>query len=69
MTAPSIPQRAPTRLNRSRSAAWYARQERECLKAIVEAGKAHTEQEVADAEAALAVDPQERQQSLIEVSR
>lgn len=48
---------------------WYARQERECLKAIREAERRHTEQEVADAEAALAVDPQERQQSLIEVSR
>lgn len=49
--------------------AWFARQERECLKAIREAERRHTEQEVADAEAALAVDPQERQQSLIEVSR
>lgn len=48
---------------------WFKRQERECLKAIREAERKHTAQEVADAEAALAVDPQERQQSLIEVSR
>lgn len=51
-------------------AEWYARQERRCLAAIQEAEGKHTEQEVAEAEARLAVRAGERQKQLpMEVQR
>lgn len=45
-------------------AAWFARQDAQCIAAILEAEKRHSEQELAEAEAFLAMRPEERQQRL-----
>lgn len=46
---------------------WYQRQEQACLRAIKEAERRHTEQEVADADVLLSTPPTERQSVLFEV--
>jgi len=46
-------------------AAWFARQDVQCIAAILEAEKKHGEQELAEAEAFLANKPEERQRQLM----
>lgn len=45
-------------------AAWFARQDAQCIAAILEAEKRHTQQELAEAEAFLAASSEDRQQRL-----